>query len=276
MKLVIGSRDDKASVNVLNHLLSFDDFDKKIKDDFVIYVGKLFSIAEITGSLIYADHIDEKLSDFLEFEEILFISRHSSKDGRKIFTAHVSGNPGNNEYGGKPKSLAKPSPMTLKNYFLSLGEKIDKKPEFELTLEATHHGPSEISKPSAFYEIGSTEEEWIDRTAGEIVAEAIYEAIKSDKKFWKVSVGIGGTHYIPRQTELMLETEFTFGHNFAKYTFECLDEKILKKAIELSSAKFIIYDEKSVTSKVKYLMKSIDGIKVLKSREAKKFGLQKT
>ena len=274
MKLVIGSREDKASVNILNNLLSFDKFERRTLGDYVLYMGDKFAIAEIKERLIYSDFIDEKLSNFLEFDEILFASRHSSKDERKIFTCHVSGNPGNNAYGGKPRSLAKPSPITMKNFILAMKKRMEKKPEFELTLEATHHGPSEIKKPSAFYEIGSTEKEWIDREAGELVAEAIFEAIVSKKADWKIAVGIGGTHYVPRQTEIILETEFTFGHNFAKYTFEQLDLEILSRAIEISSAKFLIYDEKSVISKVKKLIGSVSGIEILKSKEAKKFKLK--
>ncbi|MEM4702024.1 MAG: D-aminoacyl-tRNA deacylase, partial [Archaeoglobaceae archaeon] len=260
----------------IDNLLSFDEFEKKVEGDYVIHIGSKFSIVETDENLIYADFLDSRLSKFLEFDEILFISKHSSKDGRKIFTAHFSGNPGKNTYGGKPKSLAKPSPITLKNYFLALKKKIDRKPDFELTLEATHHGPSEISKPSAFYEIGSTEKEWVDKTAGELVAEAIFEAVGSEMRSWKIAVSVGGTHYLPRQTEIMLETEFTFGHNFAKYTFEELDEEMIRMAIDLSSAEYLIYDEKSTTSRIKSLLNSLSGVKILKSREAKKFRLEGT
>ncbi|MEM1593304.1 MAG: D-aminoacyl-tRNA deacylase [Archaeoglobaceae archaeon] len=274
MKLVVCSRSDKASMNIMNHLLSFDSFEKRMHGDFIFHIGDLFSIVEINERLIYADFIDKRLSEFLEFEEIIFASRHSSKDCRKILTAHVSGNLRKNEFGGKPRSLAKPSPITLKNYFLALQKRVLRVPEFEISLEATHHGPSEIEKPSAFYEIGSTEQEWLNKTAGEVVAESIYEAIKSDRRDWKIAVGVGGTHYVPRQTEIILETQFTFGHNFAKYTFEELDEEMILKAIRLSDADYLIYDEKSVTSKIKELIKSISGVEVLKTRDAKKFRLQ--
>lgn len=274
MKLVVCSKCDEASMNIMNHLLSFDSFEKRTYGDFVFYIGELFSIVETSERLIYADFIDKRLSKFLEFEEIIFASRHSSKDGRKIFTAHVSGNPGKSEYGGKPRRLAKPSPITLKNYFLAIKKRVQRVPEFDITLEATHHGPSEIEKPSAFYEIGSTEKEWNDKTAGEIVSESIFEAVKSKKRDWKVAVGVGGTHYVPRQTEIILETEFTFGHNFAKYTFEELDEEIVSNAINLSQAEYLIYDEKSVISKIKDLINSIKGVKVLKTKEAKNFKLQ--
>ncbi|MCX8172512.1 MAG: D-aminoacyl-tRNA deacylase [Archaeoglobaceae archaeon] len=274
MKLVVCSKKDQASVNIMSNLLTMGCFERKMFENYIFYVENNFSIVEVEERLIYADHLDSKLSRFFEFDEILFASKHSSKDKRKIFTTHVSGNIGENDYGGMPRSLAKPSPMTIKNYALALREKLKKIPEFEFTLEATHHGPSEISKPSAFYEIGSSEEEWKDENAGEIVAEAIFEAIKDQRKDWKVAIGIGGTHYVPRQTEIILETIFTFAHNFAKYSFADLTPEMLQKAIEISEAKYLIYDDKSTTSQIKSLFKELKDVEILKAKEAKKFKLE--
>lgn len=272
MKLIVCSRKDRAGINIRDVILSMGDFDEKAVDDYRFYISDYFAIAEIEERLIYADYIDSKLSKYIEFDEILFASRHSSKDARKIFTVHVSGNVGTADYGGKPYSLAKPSPHTMKNYVLALKKRLSRKPEFQFTLEVTHHGPSEISTPSAFYEIGSTEEEWKDEEAATIVAESLLEAIR-DSREWDVAVGVGGTHYAPRQTEIMLETTFTFGHNFAKYTFEYLNAEFLAKAVELSEAKFIIFDEKSVNSRIKRMISEtaeIAGVEVLKTKKVKK------
>lgn len=272
MKLIVCSRKDRAGINIRDVILSMGDFEEKTVDDYRFYISDYFAIAEIEERLIYADYIDSKLSKYIEFDEILFASRHSSKDARKIFTVHVSGNVGTADYGGKPYSLAKPSPHTMKNYVLALKKRLSRKPEFQFTLEVTHHGPSEISTPSAFYEIGSTEEEWKDEEAATIVAESLLEAIR-DSREWDVAVGVGGTHYAPRQTEIMLETTFTFGHNFAKYTFEYLNAEFLAKAVELSEAKFIIFDEKSVNSRIKRMISEtaeIAGVEVLKTKKVKK------
>lgn len=273
MKLVVCSDKDVAAQNIKDFLLSYADFEEKVAGDFRLFISDKFSLAETKERLIYADYIDERLARYLDFDEILFASRHSSKDGRKIFTVHVSGNVGTADFGGKPYSLAKPSPQRIKNYVLSLKTKLDRKPEFEFTMEVTHHGPSEIKKPSAFFEIGSTEEEWKDREAAEIVADSIYSAIIAEKNDWPVAVGIGGTHYAPRQTEIILETTFTFGHNFAKYTFEHLNAEFVAKAVKLSEAEYIIIDEKSTTAKIKELVNQaakIANAKVLKSKDAKK------
>ncbi len=272
MHLIVCSKKDTASQNIKNHLIELLSPDRRKLKYCTFYDAGDTGIAEIEERLIYADNLDSKLQKELNFDEILFASRHSSKDGRKIFTTHVSGNVATADFGGKPYSLAKPSPVRMKNYCLALKKKLPEKPEFSFTMEVTHHGPSEISTPSAFYEIGSTEEEWKDEAAGRIVAESLIESIKDSRSDWNIAVGIGGTHYAPRQTEIILSTTFTFGHNFAKYTFEGLNSKIIKKAIEISNAEFIIIDEKSIKSKIKKLVSDVSnelGIEMLKSRVVK-------
>ncbi|RLI78561.1 D-tyrosyl-tRNA(Tyr) deacylase [Archaeoglobales archaeon] len=272
MHLVICSKRDLAGQNIKEWLINFLDPDKRKLNDYTIYQADNIGIVEIEERLIFADYIDLKLKKLISFDEILFASRHSSKDKRKIFSVHVSGNVKTADFGGKPYSLARPSPITMKNYVLALKEKLERKPEFTFTLEVTHHGPSEIKTPSAFYEIGSTEVEWRDEEAARIVAESMIEAIDG-REDWNIAVGVGGTHYAPRQTEIMLNTTFTFGHNFAKYTFEGLNEEILAKAIEISEADYIIIDEKSTTSKIKGLINQVAeklNVEVLKSKEVKK------
>ena len=278
MYLVICSKKDLAGQNIKEWLITLLNPDKVKIGDYSFFQAENIGIVEIDERLIYADYVDLKLKKIVEFNEILFASRHSSKDKRKIFSVHVSGNVKTADFGGKPYSLAKPSPITMKNYVLALKERLDRKPEFTFTLEVTHHGPSEIATPSAFYEIGSTEEEWKDEEAAKIVAESMIEAVNNKRRDWNIAVGVGGTHYAPRQTEIMLETTFTFGHNFAKYTFEGLNEDILAKAIEISEAEFFVIDEKSTTSKIKSLINEVAsklGKDVLRSKEVKReFKLQ--
>ncbi len=274
MHLIVCSTEDLASQNIKSNLIDLLDPDERKVGDYAFYEADDIGIIEINERLIYADYLDERLRKLgLRFEEILFASRHSSKDKRKIFSVHVSGNVATADYGGKPYSLAKPSPIRIKNYVLALKEKLDRKPEFQFTLEVTHHGPSEISTPSAFYEIGSTEEEWKDEEAGRIVAESMIEAVRDPRSDWQIAVGVGGTHYAPRQTEIILTTTFTFGHNFAKYTFEGLNKDILMKAVELSNAEYIVIDEKSTTSAIKSLVREVAdelGIRMLKSKDVKR------
>jgi len=157
MKIVVFSKKDVASQNIKNVLISMLSPDERRVGEYTVYNFGNFVGVEIEERLIYADGLDEKLEKFLNFDEIIFASRHSSQDQRKILTAHFTGNLERADFGGKPYSLAKPSPNTLKNYWLSVKDSV---PEgYEFSLEATHHGPSEIKKRSVFVEIGSTDEE---------------------------------------------------------------------------------------------------------------------
>uniref|UniRef100_A0A7J3TLM1 D-aminoacyl-tRNA deacylase n=1 Tax=Geoglobus ahangari TaxID=113653 RepID=A0A7J3TLM1_9EURY len=270
MKLIVCSKRDVASQNIKDNLLNLIQADKETINGIDFYISDGIAIADIDERLIYADYVDERLSKYLSFDEILFASRHSSKDGRKIITSHVTGNVGRADYGGRVYSLAKPSPITMKNFAISVTRKL-KDTEYEFTLEATHHGPSEIKTPSAFYEIGSTENEWKDEEIAFIVAESMLEAIQT-KENWIVALGVGGTHYAPRQTEIELKTIYAFGHIFPKYTFNDLTKEFLKKAYEISEAELIIIDEKSVNSSVKNLLNEVANelnTRVIKSKEAK-------
>ncbi|XP_022736518.1 D-aminoacyl-tRNA deacylase-like isoform X2 [Durio zibethinus] len=73
--------------------------------------------------------------------------------------------------GGKPGWAAPPNPRIgpwfrlLKN----IAHSHNLVPEFEVTLEATHHGP-EINSPTMFVEIGSAEEYWYRQDAAQAIA----------------------------------------------------------------------------------------------------------
>ncbi len=275
---IVCSKVDPASMNIKEKIIEMlGENESKEKNNMKLtYLNEDVCIVEIENRLIYADNIDERISKAfdIKLKEIVFASRHTSKDGRKLLSCHVSGNVSTADYGGKPYSLAKPSPITMKNYSLSLVKKMKEyKLDYMFSLEVTHHGPSEIKVPSAFYEIGSTEKEWRDELAAKLVAESIIEALKSEKKDWIVAVGVGGTHYAPRQTELELNTNLAFAHNFAKYTFEGLNKEFLKKAIEISEAEVVVIDEKSTISKIKNMVLEVCddlNIKMYKTKQAKK------
>jgi D-aminoacyl-tRNA deacylase len=115
--------------------------------------------------------------------------------------------------------------------------------EYEITLECTHHGPSDIDIPSVFIELGSNEPQWLDEVAGRIVANAILLLKDGDSP---VAVGFGGTHYAPRQTALILSTDITFGHIFPTHALNDIDESMVKQAFARSGADFAYIDRKSM------------------------------
>ncbi len=211
-------------------------------------------LAGFSDDIIYLDYVDDYLGDW---EAYVFLSRHSSASGRPTLSIHHTGNPCSEApYGGKPRSLAVAYPrlaaLLLREYRRAALE-MGLLGEYQLTLEATHHGPTEPARPLVFIEIGSREEQWRDRRAQEAMAEAVYRALQASPPACTPVVGVGGTHYPETHTRLMLDKGYCYGHIFAKYTFDCIDEEIVRMAVERSADRiegFIVLKAKSRVKKI--------------------------
>lgn len=183
----------------------------------------------------------ENFSDIKE-NKIIFLSKHESKEKIKSICLHFSGNFDKAIYGGKDKQLSFASPNLLKNIFLSLSK--NKINGFNLTLEATHHGPLCL-KPHCFIEIGSSEEEWKNEKIAEIIANAIFLGLKNKNKY-KIAIGFGGNHYCAKFNEVELKSSFALGHICPKYNMDLIDYNLFKQMIEKNDGKveFILIDKK--------------------------------
>ncbi len=163
----------------------------------------VYSHIEVEGRLIFEDGIDRTIDTDL----VIFLSRHASVHPAPVLTVHVTGNPGNARLGGKPGSLAPAAPAWMQAVLRNLKERAP--PGYGACYEVTHHGPTELCHPSFFAEIGSTEKEWLDETAGLAVAESV---LLAEPLPAIPLIGFGGTHYARRQTEIALSTQGAFGH----------------------------------------------------------------
>ena len=241
---IVCSTQDRASQNIKDNLLALRKWEPvDCGCDYTIFEFRNFRIVEIKEPLIYQDGLDKKLIDCgLASDLIIFASKHRSKDGRAILTIHSTGNVTEAKFGGMEKRLAAPAPQAVRSLLRSL-RLLAGNEEYEVTLECTHHGPSEIEVPSVFIEIGSNEEQWEDEVAGRIVANAILLLKESDSP---VAVGFGGTHYAPRQTMLVLEVDVAFGHIFPSHALDELDESVVRQAFVKSKADFAYFDRKSM------------------------------
>lgn len=273
---IICSAPDLASQNIKTHLLSLEEWKLlKLPENTEFSAAResrdgKFRLIEIEEMHIFQDGLDKKLENAqLPASLIIFASKHRSKEEISSLTVHCTGNPSDEaKFGGCPKSLAVSSPAAMKSILMEIKHLVEQKGlKYDVTLEVTHHGPTELSVPSLYAEIGSTEAQWIDPDAGEIVAKAIL-AVSLEKV--PVALGFGGGHYAMRQTGLLLETEISFGHNFPKYQLEFVDEALIKQAVEKSKADFAYFDRKSMRSKEKnQISKTLEklGLKVLKESE---------
>lgn len=234
MKVVMTTKVDLASMNISKKLIENFGFKEGelLFDGNPVYQKDDVVMLTTNQEMIYYDDLDRAIErqTGIKPEIIAFASRHSSKQKLPALTTHVTGNWGGALYGGKDESLAIAQPSAMKLALLKMNELNDL--GWTVCYEATHHGPSELDVPSFFIEIGSSEEEWVNDRAGEIVAETIIYVLENyqNSKF-KVAVGIGGGHYAPKQTKRALQTDLAFGHIAPKYAHP-LSKELLLKAIE--------------------------------------------
>ena len=221
-----------ASKNILEHLEKLD-------------LPKNVQIVKTEKESIHNENIDKEINA----DYFIFATRHQSESKVKSLCVHVTGNFAKAEVGGKERELGWSMPSFMKTA-LNYLEK-NKLKDFEVTMEVTHHGPY-LAKPVMFLEIGSSEKEWGDKKAGELIAKTILEVVKSKKKS-KSCIILGGGHYNQTAKKLMLNSEYAVGHICPKYQLENLDLELLKQMVERSDEKveLIVLDWKGLKQKEK-------------------------
>lgn len=174
----------------------------------------------------------------------IILSRHSARSGKPSFTTHPPGNPwGKNDAGGAPWEMPPSNPVLMWNALNELNKHVVERSisGYDVCYEVTHHGPTSITKPVTFIELGSGDNEWNDATAQKVLALATIKAIEkteSNTNGCVVSVGFGGSHYAPLFTRRALEENECYGHMIPNYVIRELDKDSLaavaRKAIELT------------------------------------------
>ena len=167
---------------------------------------------------------------------ILYLSRHQSVSGTRTLTVHPVGNFGEAAFGGRERTLVPTAPRIMTHALRLLAS--HPVPGYEITFEATHHGPWNEA-PTFFIEIGSTPEEWNDPVAIAAVAETVHElilhyesgGIPAASSPGTVCIGLGGGHYAPRHTRVALTEGFDFGHILPGYARKELDSALAEEII---------------------------------------------
>jgi len=192
-----------------------------------------FELREFSKLHIQLENVEEV---FDRAECIVFVSRHVGGTGA-ILTAHYTGNFGAADFGGQKGELAMACPNAHKAIINALEKyaPID----YEVGIECTHHGPSDITVPSMFVELGSSEREWEDVEAANAIARAVLEIEGIGPFCEKTIVGFGGGHYLPRFERIIKQTDWSIGHVAADWCLESIDsgdKEIIKKIFEKSGA----------------------------------------
>ncbi|MCP8321914.1 MAG: hypothetical protein H3Z52_13415 [archaeon] len=232
--VIVSSSEDMASINIAKMLIEKFDFregDEKF-DGSLVFIKDNLKLIRVRKDLIFADYLD------FSTDAYIFISRHKSESKLPCLTAHFLGNfSDDNSYGGKPRELAYTCPSLCKEYIKQLWRLRELAPKYQIVIETMHHGPTSLTKPVIFVEIGSTENEWKDAKAGEIVAKALMNTINAMPRYDKVGVGFGGTHYSEKFTNFLIDSDFALGAIAPKYSLQFIDEEILSQMVEKCSQK---------------------------------------
>lgn len=259
---IIVSKKDIAGMNIKGKLLelfSFKESEEKYDNNPIFQLDdpkinnaevKLYTLNKDT---VNAEDIDKEIGADI----FIFATRHSAKVGVKTLCLHTPGNWGKAELGGKEKKLCNPLPSLLKEG-LKILEGYNN--DYEKTLEATHHGPY-LEKPCMFIEIGSSEEEWRDENAAEIIAKTIIKLVKTKIKEYQVALGLGGTHYAANFNKVILRTDYSIGHICPKYNLENLDEDTLNEAMRKPKVEIVLLDWKGMgqnKDRIIKLLKKLD------------------
>ncbi|MBN2604039.1 MAG: D-aminoacyl-tRNA deacylase [Candidatus Thermoplasmatota archaeon] len=244
--LIISSTEDPAGTNIKKELLLQLDWEE-IGTFFNNPVYKTIAIKNvimlsINDRTIHHENIDLEIEKQLGIKpkQAIFISRHSSKTGQPTLTTHPIGNYGNAEFGGKTRTIIPCLPRLMTQLLREISKNA-KKAELchEVCFEVTHHGPF-LSIPTIYAEVGSNEEEWKKSKPASIIAKSLVYLLNNYlyeqdlPKDIPVLVGIGGGHYAPRFTDIILGKNVAFGHMIPTYQIRAgnIDEAIIKQAID--------------------------------------------
>jgi D-aminoacyl-tRNA deacylase len=198
-----------------------------------VYQKGSLLLARYEGMIVLPPNLDE----FFNPQAYIFLSRHSAESGIASLTAHTTGNFSSDaKFGGNGRELGRADPALLKNYLMALWKRREKVEGYEITMEATHHGPTSLQKPVLFVELGSSEKYWGDKEAAAVVAEALMESL-TEKQIWsRVAIGFGGTHYPEKFTKMVIEGDTAFSFIVPKYALENIDEAIVGQMLQRTNA----------------------------------------
>jgi D-aminoacyl-tRNA deacylase len=234
LRIIVYSKSDMAGRNIAQHLRTDISFREAPAGEypFPAWKGGDILLVETTARLVELD-MDTRGAQWL-----LCLSRHRSESGKRCLTVHTPGNlTGSAELGGNPSQVGISNPRLQTRLLAELKEERDSMGiTEEVTVEATHHGPTSVPCPITFIEIGSNEDAWGDTRLGQCVARAIERALSNDRPSPPSAMGVGGGHYPEKFTNLMLEGRYSVGHIVPKYAMTAgMAPEMFSSCIERSS-----------------------------------------
>lgn len=275
---MIATKEDQASNSMINYLLELEEFllvdsnryNKQNSDDCYgigqttarrIPEYKSFeSVKHVNTILMIFQH---DLVNLINIDDIipknsilLFLSKHVSKNKIPALTSHFTANFGSsNLFGGNPYEVGIAFPTFQKEYMKQLELNMENLNKYDLTIEASHHGPTSSRNPIMFIEIGSTEDDWKNKFAAASVCKSLLSTVAKFKcdvtpSSSNIAIGLGGNHYPQKFNDLILKSNIAFASIASKYNIENINEAMLgqmrSKSVEPVTDIFL--DKKGVGS----------------------------
>ena len=258
---IIVSRADDASVHIGEQLLAIADWTEATDGSRpdadgggTVYRTDGVELREFEELHL---HLDRPAEAFDDVELLVFASKHAGETD-ELLTAHHTGNFGPADHGGDSNAVARACPNAHARVLDALA---DYAPEdYEVGMECTHHGPTDVGAPSMFVEVGSGQPEWDDPEAARAVARAILDlrGVAPDREtedgtandsHRRHLIGIGGGHYAPRFERVVCETDWAVGHVAADWGLDAMgaldseaSRDVLAAAFEESRAAYALVD----------------------------------
>ncbi len=182
-----------------------------------LYQSGSVILATMDKEIIYPPDLDS----YFRPQAYIFLSTHRSESGIPSLTVHTTGNFTDKEVlGARPREVGAIDPDLQKNYLIALNERKSRLEGYEITIEATHHGPTSLRRPVLFVELGSSERQWGDDHAAEVIGDALMASLTSGKRWDKVALAFGGTHYPQKFNDVLLGDEYALSAIVAKHYLE--------------------------------------------------------
>ncbi|XP_028122670.1 D-aminoacyl-tRNA deacylase-like isoform X4 [Camellia sinensis] len=160
--LVVATTTDPASIGPASALLAMPGWQPGLSfEGITSFVNEDVRLLQHDKGIVEEDHLDKRWEQASSevVHELIFLSKHTAVSNRPALTIHPIGVPHLRQgdvplQGGKPGWAAPPSPRMAPwlKLLKTIAESRGLIPEFEITLEATHHGP-ETNTPTMFVEI---------------------------------------------------------------------------------------------------------------------------
>jgi D-aminoacyl-tRNA deacylase len=166
------------------------------------------------------------------------------------------------DFGGNPRELGRSSGSAMKIALIELfKQKKDLKlSEFDVNIEVSHHGPTQLQTPLLFVELGSTDKDWKNRKGALAVANAIMKVAKN-KQIFKNYIGVGGPHYASKFAKLIADENknFAVSHIIPKYMLDSINNEMVLQSIDRSveEVENFVFDWKGMNSSQKEKIISI-------------------